>query len=144
MDTSALAALHRYYIWTNRLREWFDRSLADWGSPKASDFLMWFTDDPGLFMSHWYASLYVVVEGYQELGLRDTKVDALLTSPNVDLLRRYRNGVNHFQKTYFDSRFVDFMGTADTPQWTRDLNRELGRFFIQTLRKECGSSAAAS
>jgi hypothetical protein len=144
MDMNALVALHRYYIWTNRLREWFDRSLAVCGWPKASDFPTWFADDPGLFMSHWYASLYVVVEGYQELGLHDTKVDSLLASSNVHLLKRYRNGVDHFQKTYFDLRFVDFMGTADTPQWTRDLNRELGRFFIETLRKESGSSAAAS
>lgn len=136
MEMNAVLALHRYYIWTNRLREHFDKALAVRGLPKASDFPTWFADDPGLFMSHWYAALYVVVEGYRKLGLHDAEVDALLASPNVDLLRRYRNGVSHFQKTYFDARFVDFMGSSDTPQWTRDLNRELGRFFIETLRKE--------
>lgn len=94
-------------------------------------------------MSHWYASLYVVVEGYQELNLHDAKIDALLTSPHVHLLRRYRNGVDHFQKTYFDARFVDFMGPPDTPQWARNLNREFGRFFLEILCGKWDDAATA-
>jgi len=78
----------------------------------------------------------------RELGLHDAKIDALLASPNVELLRRYRNGVDHFQKAYFDARFVNFMGPPDTPQWTRDLNRELGRFFLETLSKGRGAGAS--
>jgi hypothetical protein len=49
-------------------------------------------------MSYWYAALYVVIEGWRDLGLADATIDALLQSPNVDLLKRYRNGVFHFQK----------------------------------------------
>ena len=116
MDNDAVHTLHRYYIWANRLRDYFDKSLATKGMPSEASFPAWFAEDVGLFMSHWYAALYVVVEGYRELGLQNAKVDALLTSPNVDLLRRYRNGVDHFQKSYFDARFVDFMGPPDSPQ----------------------------
>jgi Resolvase, N terminal domain len=62
-----------------------------------------------LYMSYWYGGLYVVIEGWQELSLSDAVIDATLQSPNVDLLRRYRNGVFHFQRDYNDERFLAFM-----------------------------------
>ena len=130
--------LHRYWIWANRLRELLDGALAARGMPTDEDLLAWFADDAGLLMSHWCAALYVLVEGYRELELHDPQIDQLLASAHVDLLRRYRNGVCHFQKDYFDSRFTDFMGPPDTPEWVRNLNREFGRFFLQQL----GSQAA--
>jgi hypothetical protein len=54
-------------------------------------------DDYGVFMFYWYSGLYVVIEGYQELKLHGEKIDALLQSPNVDLLKRLRHGTFHFQ-----------------------------------------------
>ena len=142
VDYMALGALHRYFMWANRLRDHLDKALVARGSVKEVDFPIWFADDPGLFMSYWYAALYVVIEGYQELELHDPKIDALLTSPNVDLLRRYRNGVDHFQKDYFDGRFIDFMGPPDTPRWTRELNKEFGRFLIESIRSRTRGAAA--
>lgn len=141
MDLASVHALHCYYIWANRLREHFDSVLVRSGWPTDETFPIWFADDVGLFLSHWYAALYVVIEGYQELSLHDDRIDALLGSPNIELLRRYRNGVDHFQRTYFDARFVDFMGAVDTPQWVRNLNLEFGRFFLETLRKARGAAA---
>jgi len=34
-----------------------------------------------MFMSYWYATLYVIAEGWQDLGLTDPAVDVLLTDP---------------------------------------------------------------
>lgn len=136
-----LVTLHRYWIWANRLRDLLDRVLAQRGMPTEESFPVWFADDPGLLMSHWYAALYVVVEGYQELGLHDAGIDQLLASSYVDLLRRYRNGVCHFQRGYFDSRFIDFMGPPGTPAWVRKLNAEFGRFFLEQLRNAGAESA---
>jgi len=50
-------------------------------------------------VSAWYASLWVVVEGWKELELDDSSIDKLLNAAPeyVDLLRRYRNGVFHYQ-----------------------------------------------
>ena len=134
-----LISLHRYYMWANRLQDYFDMSLIKSKKSNESHSPTWFADDSGLFMSHWYAALYVVIEGYQKLDIHDPQIDELLDSPNVDLLRRYRNGTCHFQHTYFDDRFVDFMETEDTPLWVRNLNREFGRFFIETIRRERGA-----
>ncbi len=49
-----------------------------------------------------------------ELGLADKEVDALIASQNVELLRRYRNGVFHFQREYFDERFLELIRDAKT------------------------------
>ena len=57
-------------------------------------------------MGYWYATLYVVIEGYQELKMADSVIDLLLQSPNVKSLRRFRNGICHYQKEYFDELFM--------------------------------------
>ncbi len=120
-------SLHRYFIWCDRMRVHLEAVLE-----KAEP-----TGNPGLdiehfmYMSYWYGGLYVVVEGWKELGLHDAEIDKLLDSPNVDLLRRYRNGVFHFQKDYFDNRFYDFMTVgADTVKWIRSLRDEFSRWFL--------------
>lgn len=127
-----LLALHRYYIWTNRLREHFDQ--AAYSSLSVKSIAENFASDTGLFLSHWYAALYVVVEGWKELGLSDPVIDQLLASPNTELLRRYRNGVCHFQDAYFDARFTEFIKAQGIVEWVRDLNIEFGRYFLSVLK----------
>lgn len=121
-------ALHRYFIWANRMRHHFD-TLLDLVRGDLSDqhFI-----EATLYMSYWYSGLYVVIEGWKELGLHDPSIDALLMSPNVDLLRRYRNGTFHFQSNYMDSRFRQFVEEGIEPAtWVRELNQQFGRFFLQ-------------
>jgi hypothetical protein len=96
--------------------------------PMAVD-LAFMTQDPGLFLSYWYGALYVVVEGWEELKLSDQDVDKLLRSPNVKLLKRFRNGVFHFQKRYFDGRFTDFISAKDTVEWVHNLTDAIGAYF---------------
>lgn len=83
----------------------------------------------------------MVVEGWRELGLSEPTVDRLLASSNVDLLRRYRNGVFHFQRDYNDDRFLGFMteGT-DTVAWVRELTLHLGRYFLQRFNPDAFGS----
>ena len=90
-----------------------------------------------LYMSYWYAALYVVIEGWKELGLKDNKINTLLDSPNVDLLRRYRNCVFHFQRNYYDERFLDFMRDGiNCVEWIRSLNSEFGRYFLAWFKQK--------
>jgi hypothetical protein len=84
-----------------------------------------------LYMSYWYGGLYVVIEGWRGLGLSDEAIEQLLSSPNVELLRRYRNGTFHFQHDYNDKRFAAFMDEGvNSVEWVRKLNREFGRYFL--------------
>jgi hypothetical protein len=142
--------LHRYWIYSNRMRQFFDRAL----TASQQDFITFeketepakviaaagaFAVGPGLFMSYWYGSLYVVIEGWRQLRLTDPKIDPLLLSPNVRSLRKYRDGVFHFQRNYFDDRFLNFIKARDSVAWVRTIHSELGAYFrreIPKLRKE--------
>lgn len=88
-----LLALHRDYIEANRFREHFVGTLSVFPPIEHSEDL--FISDYGLFLSHWYAALYVVIEGWKETKLSDPTIDSLLSSENVDLLKRFRNGIYH-------------------------------------------------
>jgi hypothetical protein len=89
-----------------------------------------------LYMSYWYGGLYAVIEGWKELQLSDGVINRLLTSPNVELLRRYSNGVFHFQRHYHDQRFQQFMtqGT-DEVAWVRALDEQFGRYFLEQINR---------
>jgi len=89
-----------------------------------------------MYMSYWYAALYVVVEGWRELELHDAEVDRLLASPNVEYLRKYRNGVFHFQRDYFDLRFVELASSPDGVAWVHDLTAALSRWFLDQENRE--------
>ncbi len=95
--------------------------------------------DLALYMSYWYASLYVVVEGWQQLKLQETDVDRLLTSPHVDLLKRCRHGVFHYQLAMWDARFTDFIYEGEaSSQWVRQVHLALGTW----LQRRVGEMAA--
>ena len=88
-------------------------------------------------MSYWYGGLYVVIEGWRKLRLVDSVIDELLGSKNVKLLKRYRNGVFHFQSKYSDSRFTDFMTVGENAvEWVRLLNKEFGRYFLNRILRQ--------
>jgi hypothetical protein len=122
-------ALHRYFVWADRMRVHFDGVLAMRAEGKAEK-----GDIHTLpYMAYWYGGMYVVIEGWRELRLSDPTVDALLNSANVELLRRYRNGAFHFQRKYMDERFADFWGEADTPRWIRELREAFSQWFLKYL-----------
>ncbi|MER0216016.1 MAG: hypothetical protein DU481_07445 [Nitrosomonas sp.] len=126
-----LLALHRYYIGANRFREHFEDKLSSFSSIIDSEEL--FISDCGLFLSHWYAALYVVIEGWKETKLTDTIIDSLLSSENVELLKRFRNGIYHYQQHYYDPRFLNLLEAEDIVPWVRQLNQEFGRYFLTHL-----------
>jgi hypothetical protein len=131
-EWNAVFTLHRYWIWANRMRKHFDDHLGK-EKKKKDEFRkkigMGFEEF--MYMSLWYALLYVVIEGWKRLGLVDTEIDRLLHSLNVNLLKRYRNGVFHYQKGYIDERFIGFIRDGkNCVSWVRELNTQLGRFFL--------------
>lgn len=85
-----------------------------------------------LYMSFWYGELYVVIEGWRVLKLSDPQIDSLLANETmVAYLKRYRNGAFHFQKDYFDDRFVDLFSQKDSAVWIRSLTQEFSRYFLE-------------
>jgi len=120
-------ALHRYLIWSIHMR---DQCLliSDKVPDDPFEKKLWLIR-PFMWLALWLSLLYVVAEGYQELGLRDPLIDKMLTSPHVDLLRRFRNGAFHFQRDYFDPRFTDVLSSEAVADWAVRLHNEFKRFF---------------
>ncbi len=140
MDAESMKvfALHRYFVQAETMRLEFDRQLGDAARARIED-------DGGTkletYMSLWYGCLYVVLEGWEKLKLQDDQIDELRGStdgkPLVELLRRYRNGVFHFQSDYRDDRFIGFWKEgAESASWVRSLHREFGRWFLDWMRSQ--------
>lgn len=81
-----------------------------------------------------YGLLYVVVEAYQDQGMKDEKIDALLKSENVDLLRKLRNGVFHFQKDLDTHKILNFLQKDESEIWIKSLFSAFGDFFMKNIR----------
>jgi hypothetical protein len=125
-----LLSLHRYFIWANKMRQHFDETLKYSVTQDGSNGM-----DAFMYMGYWYATMYLVADGWRELKLKDDQINELLKSDNLELLRRYRNGVFHYQKTYNDARFTDlYQNGKDVVDWVRQLNQELARYFLIEMK----------
>lgn len=129
MEDSDVFALHRYFLQADEMRKRFLHTLKDddvEGSKEEKAIYQF------MYLGLWYGSLCVVVEGWRTLKLaNDPTVDQLLKSDYVRLLQRYRNGVFHYQKKYYDDRFTAFMKHPDTPAWVHDLHSAFSRYFLE-------------
>ena len=132
-----LIAFARYLRWTELVRTAYDdefRRLSASGEsegPFGASFA---------WMSYWYASLHIVAEAYEALGARDPVVNALLAHPGGyrDLLRRYRNGVFHFQADLTDPRLLDLLNTGgEHVYWVHALHDEFRRHLREQI-DSCG------
>ena len=122
--------LEKYDAWLNELK---NRGLAEHGPSLL--LTMMHADDYGIFMFYWYSAMFVVIEGYLELRLSDPGIDRLLDSPNVNLLKRCRNGTFHFQKDYFTPKHLEFMEQKDSVSWIREVTAAFSQFFLREIPK---------
>jgi hypothetical protein len=131
--------LHKYFMTASLMAQDFDRHLK---SPQqfqckdvAEEVMMFLVSKAGLTMCLWYGALYVVVEGWQQMGMSDPEVDQLLRSPNVKLLKGVRNSVFHFQKHWLDKRQAAFFGESSSVAWVRQLTEALRRVLLAEMRR---------
>jgi hypothetical protein len=137
----ALVALYRYVIITHRIHAQFTQlqESAEYKQKQHSlstnDFVIYLLSGPPCLYFIWCGLLFTVVEGYQDLKLTDSQVDALLSqSTRVDALRRCRNGVFHFQKDYFDDRLIAPMRDLFFTEWALQLMKALGVCITNALQ----------
>lgn len=81
----------------------------------------------------WFASEYVVLEGWKELKLNHDPIDSLIDeqADKVALLRRCRNAVFHYQKIPFEQRLMDFALEPAASEWLGVLHREFLIYILQ-------------
>lgn len=120
----------RYLYWADILRCRFEDYLEkDSSSPDWHSYAL---------MSQWYASVWVVIEGWQGLKLKDDVIDGLLNgwTDYCKLLKQYRNCVYHYQQNIMDNRFIGLLQKGhDHVFWIRVLHDEFQRFFWEWPRK---------
>ena len=63
----------------------------------------------------------------------------MIESENTDLLRRFRNGIFHFQPDVDDGRFLGFLDDAQEPvAWAQALHSAFSRWFQDWGRARFG------
>jgi len=113
----------------------FDREMTTSGSRADLGSPVYLASKAFIFMSYWYGGLYVVIEGWRELELRDAQIDRMLESSNVKLLKRYRHGAFHFQRKWLDQRMTEFMAAPDGVSWVRRLSSGLGNYLRAEVKR---------
>ena len=139
----ALLALHKYFLNADYLRDVFMKRIAREQSPGEVDFATALDDQ--IAMSLWYATVYVVIEGWREVGLSDAQVDALVGDERSDRLRVFRNQLFHYQRAYDNPRLLEFLGQGDNDaqaatQWIRRTHIALGRTIRAALEEHMRSN----
>ncbi len=123
----------RYLASANIVRERFEVSLEE---PDRGDYAFGGSLPSDALCSYWYAGLYVVIEGWEELNFIDPVIDSLLKHDEgyVSLLRRYRNGTFHYQNNLLNNKRLDLIETGENHvYWIRLLHGEFCRFFRQCV-----------
>jgi hypothetical protein len=83
--------------------------------------------------AHWLAAEYIVLEGWQQLGHDDRKLNKLLSlyPENVEVLRRCRNAVYHFQTEILDKRILKCLANKNEElSWSTALHFEFQRYLL--------------
>jgi hypothetical protein len=128
-----LAALYRHWCRADAIKYVLFAVIADQPT-RDQDVLDAEAISTLLRLEVFYALTFVVVEGYRELELQDPAIDQLLAVPVfVDQLRRFRNGVFHYQADPLSSKLMDLITAKQSQEWMQDLHRAFQRFFLEIL-----------
>jgi hypothetical protein len=136
-----LLALHKYFLNADFLCDVFMRRIKRDQSPSEIDSAT--SLDDTIAMSLWYATVYVVIEGWRSTKLADTELDVLLADGHVDKLRRFRNQVFHYQREYDNPRLLEFMGSDDSDahaatDWIKRTHTALGKAIQKAVEDRLG------
>lgn len=136
-DKMKTATLYRYFLYAVVMRdnlkkedvESFLRSLKD----DVSSVLLFFSSPIGVYLTSYYSSIYLIIEGWRDLKLSDSKIDELISSPYTDRLRLFRNATFHYQKEPISPKLLQFFGPEDddTEKWINELYMKFGDYFKQ-------------
>ncbi|QRN97569.1 hypothetical protein JRI60_00290 [Archangium violaceum] len=133
-----LAALHMSFTRASSVREVLRAQLKkveglpietpDQQAVSAGEFLTGFQ-----LMEVFYGLIFVVAEGIQAVRPEDPELASFFASPNMGLLKRYRNAIFHAQSEVISPKLHDFLTAEDTEKWIGALWRALNRWFSDNV-----------
>lgn len=138
MDNSKekLLTLWRYHAWSRRLRKTFKSHLESEGEflKQEGDLGYFFLSQTALFLFYWYASLYVVADGYCELKLQNRLIGPLFSTEHIEILRLFRNGMFHYQAECYHTKLMDMLtGYEENVVWLDMLDVAFRVFFKESV-----------
>ncbi|MCA9969963.1 MAG: hypothetical protein KC425_07100 [Anaerolineales bacterium] len=132
--------LFRYATWANSLMNRFETVLArDREEMKRQLLEESLVFDVNLLESEmyhclWFGVLYIVIEGWPRLAVKDQKITKLLRSPYKRLLRDFRNATFH-PENYDDKRIKALMANGQASiDWAKEVTKEFNAFLGAILR----------
>jgi hypothetical protein len=135
-------SIYRYYMCMSLARQEFYKYLpADLAAKNSGDDVqdgmeLTFTKS-GLFMQMWYGMLFVVVEGWNQSGLKDVEIERLLTNADyVSKLRDFRNAVFHYQKQFLPVKQKGLFADSAIVDWIRQLSDAFQRRLTEAIKAE--------
>ncbi|HEX5317369.1 MAG TPA: hypothetical protein VFX22_12035 [Candidatus Kapabacteria bacterium] len=130
MSKKAVERLGLYYYradlmhaWLHALRERYNHDLE---AMSESDDWYEFTT----YVDFWLAALFVLVEGFNKLGLKDKNVSKLFTA-QIGLLKTFRHHTYHFVPEYDPESTEVFIHL----NWAEELHDAIGDFLVKSANK---------
>lgn len=127
--------LYRYHLTMRHMQSRYLQELGggDWHLTAADNpeflFFLISVDPPAIYLSLWQSTLYVVIEGWQKLGLSDPAIDMLLQSPNVEALKLHRHGTFHFHEQLKPPLYRELLQSPDAVEWVHRLSDSFHVYF---------------
>lgn len=141
-ELDKLLAWGQYLHWSNIL---FDR-IFNWSGRNNESVDIAISEDERFALSaQWLSSLYVVIEGWQQNKYTDDIITELINRyPDyLTALRRFRNGVYHYQPEILDAKMHEFLQFGgDSFNWSVALHVEFQRYLWQWPDRFRGSYEA--
>jgi hypothetical protein len=132
-------ALYRYWLIANSISTTYKQTV--WSKPEFisnEGFELIIANEKIVGLMIWYSHLYVAIEGFMELGIKDPDIlDLLKNEKTLNMLKILRNGVFHFQKDVniiLNDKVASFFLEKDTENWIRKINNKFEKFFVKELK----------
>lgn len=132
---SKLEALDGYVLLSDVARRDFH---AYWSANLGVDRERGLAAEPEFFarMSLWYSTLWVLAEGWQQLKIADSEVDAVLTKSYAAALRKFRNKTFHRQDRYPHPDLIAYVESENSVARIYRLDEALKRAIYRALTRE--------
>ncbi len=135
-DLDHLLSWGRYLYWCDLNKKEFkkfigrERSMANWRFVALT--------------ARWYASLWVVIEGWRSIGLKDNWIDKLIAFDGgryATLLKKFRNATYHYHPSLLDEHQTNLLKEEKHVVWVEALHQEFLRFLWEYPRGFLGSKS---
>jgi hypothetical protein len=121
-------SLCSYFIVADRIKRHFFDVLSE--PVEDQERLTPYEVNVDIYMTLWYATLYVVIDAWQKMGKRHKRLSELLTHKDyVALLKGFRDDTFHYQPHDVRKRAIRFLVDREAAGWIREVHAELYKYF---------------